>query len=176
MIVRQAERNDASALSELAIETYADAFGHSFSADDLAAEVNANMSEACFVRYIDDDVVLIGEIDGRVVGYVQFGAVGAGIEAAHPEDQELRRVYVRPGFQGQGIGRRLMDAAFDHPQLRGACNVYLEVWERNPRAQRFYRRHGFEVIGARQFEVASGAPTDLELIMVHRFPQAAGPE
>jgi ribosomal protein S18 acetylase RimI-like enzyme len=176
MILRQAERSDASELSELTIETYVGAFGHSFSADDLAAEMRANTSEACFERYVDEDIVLIGEIDRRVVGYVQFGAVGTGIEAAHPEDREVRRVYVRPGFQGQGIGRRLMDAAFDHPQLRGACNVYLEVWERNLGAQRFYQRHGFEVIGARRFEVASGAPTDLELIMVRRLLEPEGPE
>ena len=168
MIIRQAERSDASALSDLATQTYTDAFGHSFSADDLAAEIRANMSEACFDRYIDEDVVLIGEIDGRAVGYVQFGSVGAAVDAASAGDRELRRVHVRPGFQGQGIGRRLMDAAFDHPHLKGARSVYLEVWERNHGAQRFYRRYGFEVIGARRFEVASGAPTDLDLIMVRR--------
>jgi ribosomal protein S18 acetylase RimI-like enzyme len=168
MIIRQAERSDASALSDLAIETYTGTFGHSFSTGDLAAEVDANMSEACFERYIDDDIVLIGEIEGRAVGYVQFGTVGSAVRAVSPDDREMRRVYVRPGFQGQGIGRRLMDAAFDHPQLKGARNVYLDVWERNQDAQRFYRRYGFEVIGARRFEVASGAPTDLELIMVRR--------
>jgi ribosomal protein S18 acetylase RimI-like enzyme len=166
MIIRRAERSDASALSDLTIETYTDAFGHSFRADDLAAEVGANMSEACFERYIDDDVVLIAEIDGRAVGYVQFGTIGAAAQAASPDDRELRRVYVHPGFQGQGIGRRLMDAAFDHPHLKGARNVYLDVWERNHGAQRFYRRYGFEVIGARRFDVASGTPTDLDLIMV----------
>jgi hypothetical protein len=73
MIIRQAERSDASALSDLTIETYTDAFGYSFSPDDLAVEAHANMFAACFERYIDDDVVLIGEIEGRAVGYVQFG-------------------------------------------------------------------------------------------------------
>jgi ribosomal protein S18 acetylase RimI-like enzyme len=171
MIIRQAERSDAPALSDLAIQTYTEAFGYSFSADDLDAEIRANMSEACFDRYIQEDVVLIGEIDGRVVGYVQFGTVGTAAG-----DLELRRVYVRPGFQRQGIGRRLMDAAFEHPRLKGARNVYLEVWEHNHGAQRFYRRYGFEVIGARRFEVASGVPADSELMMVRRSATQAESE
>lgn len=68
MIIRRAVKSDARALSELAIETYSQAFGHSFSAGDLAAEVHANLTDACFERHIDEDIVLIGEIGGRVVG------------------------------------------------------------------------------------------------------------
>jgi diamine N-acetyltransferase len=171
MIIRRAVKSDARALSELAIETYANAFGHSFSAGDLAAEVHANLTEACFARYIDDDIVLIGEVDGRVVGYVQFGAVGTLVEAASAEDREVRRVYVHPDRQRQGIGKRLMDAALGHPELRCARDVYLDVWERNHGALRFYSGYGFEVIGAHRFDVASGAATDPDLIMVRRSPR-----
>jgi hypothetical protein len=52
IVVRRAAKSDARVLSELATETYADAFGHSFSARDLTAEMRANLMEACFERYI----------------------------------------------------------------------------------------------------------------------------
>jgi ribosomal protein S18 acetylase RimI-like enzyme len=61
-----------------------------------------------------------------------------------------------------------MEAALAHPQLKEARSIYLDVWERNHEALRFYRRYGFDVVGAHRFEVASGAPTDLDLIMVRR--------
>jgi ribosomal protein S18 acetylase RimI-like enzyme len=168
MIIRTAGRSDARALSELAIATYSDAFGHSFSAADLAAHLRENLSEACFERFLDADVFLLAAVDDRVVGYVQFGAASLPVGTASKTDQELRRLYVHTDFQGQGIGTSLIAAALDHPQLKGARNIYLDVWERNDGAQGFYRRYGFEAIGARDFAVASGAATDRDVIMVRR--------
>lgn len=66
-----------------------------------------------------------------------------------------------------------MEAAFGHPELECARDVYLDVWERNHAALSFYKRYGFEVIGARRFDVASGAATDPDLIMVRR---SSGPQ
>ncbi len=66
------------------------------------------------------------------------------------------------------LARQTYTAALDHPLLKDAAEVYLDVWEHNPGAQRFYRRYGFEVITTRRFEVASGAPTSLDLVMVRR--------
>jgi ribosomal protein S18 acetylase RimI-like enzyme len=168
MIIRRAAKSDARALSELAIKTYADAFGHSLSAADLAAHLQANLSEACFEGFIDDDVILIAEMGDRAIGYVQFGAVSVPVESASAGDREVRRLYVHPEFQGRGVGKRLLDAALDHPQLKAAGNIHLDVWEQNHGAQRLYRRYGFDVIGAHGFDVESGAPTDLDLIMVRR--------
>ncbi len=135
---------------------------------DLAAHLRENLSEACFEKFLDEDVFLLAAIENRVVGYVQFGAVNMPVETASGADRELRRLYVHSDFQGRGVGTSLMKAALDHPQLTGAHNIYLDVWERNDGAQRFYRRYGFEAIGARDFAVASGAATDRDVIMVRR--------
>lgn len=147
---------------------YAEAFGHSFSACDLAAHLQANLSETCFEAFIDDDVILIAEMDGPAIGYVQFGTVSLPVEGVAAGDREVRRLYVHPEFRGGGVGKHLMEAALDHPQLKAAGSIYLDVWEQNHVAQNLYRRYGFEVIGARRFEVESGAPMDLDLIMVRR--------
>jgi ribosomal protein S18 acetylase RimI-like enzyme len=61
-----------------------------------------------------------------------------------------------------------MQAALADPQLEHASTIYLDVWEHNPGALRFYRRHGFEVISTRTFAVESGAATSLDLIMARR--------
>jgi hypothetical protein len=47
--IRQATLDDVPALCELAKRTWADAFGHSVSAEDEAAELEASRSEAYFV-------------------------------------------------------------------------------------------------------------------------------
>jgi ribosomal protein S18 acetylase RimI-like enzyme len=164
LIIRQAQESDAKALSELAIKTYVDAYGHSFSDSDLAWHLEKHLSPSNFARTISEDIVLLAEIGGRIIGYVQFGA--ANTFSDRKEDRELRRLYVHPEFQNQGYGGSLMDAALRHPRMNDAESIYLDVWEQNPAAQRFYQRYGFEIVGTRRFEVKSGASTSLDLIMV----------
>jgi diamine N-acetyltransferase len=162
MIIRAVETGEIAALAELARRTFSEAFGHSFSTSDLA------LSDAYFRAAADVDVFLIAEIEARLIGYVQFGAVEIPAPGRSPGDQELRRLYVQSGFQGRGIGQQLLDAALHHPHLKVAANVFLDVWEQNDGARRLYERYGFAVVGAHAFAVASGATSTRDLIMVRR--------
>jgi ribosomal protein S18 acetylase RimI-like enzyme len=160
--IRPAQTGDVAALSALARQTYAAAFGHSMSEADLAAHLARNLSDASVARIIAEDTVLVAELEGRLVGYVQFGA--AAPDYGHGAASELRRLYVHADFQNAGVGARLMEAALR--ELEGGGPVALDVWEHNHGAQRFYRRFGFEAVGSRAFAVDSGAETSLDLIMV----------
>lgn len=74
--------------------------------------------------------VWVAETDGAVVGYVAV------------DGRELNDLYVRPGWQGQGIGAALL------AQARVASPEGLELWafQRNAGARRFYERHGFVAV------------------------------
>lgn len=164
--LREAQPDDAERLSALAIYCYSEAFGHSFTPEDLAAHLAQQLAPSRVAQMIDEDRVILAEVGDRLVGFVQFGALHD--PAAQPGDQELRRLYVHPELQYQGYGSALMEAALRLPLLQRAERVYLDVWEHNHGAQRFYRRYGFEVVGTRRFEVESGAATSRDLIMVRR--------
>lgn len=169
--IRMASESDIESLSRLAVRTYTDSFGSSFTPEDLRCHLERELSPAAFARILARDVMLVAEQRARLVAFAQFGpAVGATRDAASAA--ELRRLYVDVEFQGLGIGTRLTVAALAHPVLAGAQRVYLDVWEKNEAAQRLYRRHGFVPVGTRPFAVASGAETTPEIIMV-RF-QGAG--
>jgi len=56
-------------------------------------------------------------------------------------------VFVRPEERGSGLTDVLFDAALEWAWSRGAERVRLIVHEDNARAQRFYRRVGFEPSG-----------------------------
>ncbi len=166
MQIRQAEPNDTQALSKLARQTYVAAFGHSFSPADLAAHLENNFSATQVGRMLAEDVILVAELEDRMVGFVQFGPGSLLANGASSGEQELRRLYVLAEFQNKGIGGMLMSAALEHPSLKQATRVYLDVWEHNPGAQRLYARHGFEVVDKRQFVHDSGELGDFDLIMV----------
>ncbi len=155
-MIRATTGADLAALSAPARETWTDAFGESLGPEDVAAHLAKHLSPESFALHLAEDVLLVSELDGALVGY------------AHLSPGELRRLYVRRELENRGIGARLMRAALEHPCLRDAASVSLDVWEENLGAQRFYRRFGFEVTGSRRFEVQSGAATGLDLIMTRR--------
>lgn len=170
--VRPARSSDMVALAELARNTYAEAFGHSLSPGDLAAHLRERLSETVLARAVaGGDVILVAEVEGALVGFVQFARLFSQPSASdqHPlASHEIRRLYVRADHRNRGLGRRLMDAALDDPLLRHASAIVLDVWERNDGAQRFYERYGFTVVGAHRPDYASGPAADTDLIMVRR--------
>lgn len=52
-----------------------------------------------------------------------------------------------PAYRGQGLGRRLLQAALDHARQIGAEKVELSVYTTNAPAIALYRRCGFNEIG-----------------------------
>lgn len=162
--IRIAEPSDAKELSALAITTYTAAFGDSMPRSDLEERTSLNLSPAAFSIILSNDVVVVAQSSRGLIGFVQFGRAAASSESG--AQAELRRLYVLASHQNRGVGSRLMEAALAHPLLAGAQSVVLDVWQENVAAQRFYGRYGFRVVGEREFELASGAPTTPDLVMV----------
>ena len=52
-------------------------------------------------------------------------------------------MWVRPAHQGQGIGRRLLDAVVAFIRTQGARETFLGVAEGNEPARRLYETYGF---------------------------------
>ncbi len=152
-------------LTGLAYTTFWDAFAdHPKNApDDLAAY----MRQAFSIERITEDladsrcIFLIAEIDGAAAGYAKLirGSIEPGITAERPI--ELSRLYSHQQYLGKGVGQALMDACFDRARAEGCDAMWLGVWEYNPRAQRFYEKNGFEVVGSHVFQLGTDAQTDL---------------
>jgi ribosomal protein S18 acetylase RimI-like enzyme len=145
--IRPATLRDVPALSALAKRTWSDAFGDSINPEDEAVELETRRSGTYFIKALREQTILVAEADGTLVGYVQFGDVGIPEVEVQPGDQGLQRIYVDAALQGRGLGRRLMNAALEHPRLKGASRVFLTVWEKNERAVRLYESLGFQRFG-----------------------------
>src|SRR5690606_21935506 len=106
-------------------------------------------------------------VDGEKAGYLKW---------IHPTDKYLEhvnvdwkapflleRLYFLPSHCGQGLGSVAL--AFVESYARhqaGADVLYLSVWDRNYRAQRFYQKHGFRTLGSFRYPV--GKELDHELL------------
>ncbi len=164
ILVREATLGDLAALTELTRVTFAETFTH-YPEEELAAYLAQHYS-ADRIRHalsVPTRRTWLAEGGGGLLGY----AVAGDADLPHPEITEragqLHRLYLRPPAKGLGIGRRLMDTALDWLASQGRGPVYLGVWEKNLRAQDFYRSYGFRRVGDYQYPV--GSTVDLEFIL-----------
>lgn len=163
--IRQATPDDAKLLTDLAYTTFWDAFAHhpKNAPDDLNHYMRQAFSFEQTVTEMDDEksIFLICELDGEAAGYAKIiiDNIEPGITAERPI--ELNRLYSHQRFLGQGIGQTLMDACFDRAREENRDVMWLGVWEYNPRAQRFYEKNGFRVVGSHVFQLGEDAQTDL---------------
>jgi ribosomal-protein-alanine N-acetyltransferase len=98
---------------------------------------------------------LVADERGRVLGY-------AGLAATRHE-ADVQTVAVDPDRQGEGLGRRLLDALLAEARRRGCADVFLEARADNERAIELYRRSGFEQVGVRRGYYRPG-PVDAVLM------------
>jgi ribosomal-protein-alanine N-acetyltransferase len=81
--------------------------------------------------------------DGVLVGYAGVSRLGR----KPPFEYEVHTIGVDPAYQGQGIGRRLLDKLL---QFADGGVVYLEVRTDNEAAIALYRSVGFTQVGLRR--------------------------
>ena len=87
------------------------------------------------LRFFDEHVLTETTVhlaldDGRLVGFGAF------------TPESVVQLYVHVDHLGQGIGTQLLDVA----KAQAGHRLWLYTFVTNTRAQRFYERHGFEVV------------------------------
>ncbi|MGE9549623.1 GNAT family N-acetyltransferase [Erwinia amylovora] len=91
-----------------------------------------------FDRVTLGERVLVAEDDGHRTGFA----------AVLPNDNFLHSLFVDPAWQGRGVGSELVKAVQNSFTSTGA----LKCLKANVRAQAFYLKHGWKVIGSGESE------------------------
>ena len=161
-LIRRAVPADAEELARFAARTFSETFGGENTPEDLALHVSKTYGPAQQGAELRDPAMttLLAEVEGRLAGYAQIrvGPVPSPVSGDAPI--ELLRFYVDAPWQGQGLARRLMAAVEEEALRRGARTLWLGVWERNARAQAFYRKCGFVDVGEQLFMLGTDRQRD----------------
>ena len=102
--------------------------------------------------------------------------VAAGCVAVRRSDEtgcEMKRLYVRPAFQGIGCGRQLAERAIAWARAAGYRRIRLDTLPSMTDAQRMYERLGFKDVPPYRFNPIAGTRY-LELTLVMNASQIDG--
>jgi ribosomal protein S18 acetylase RimI-like enzyme len=161
--IRRASAGDAAMLSAFGARTFFEAFASDNTPEDMEQHLRSAWRPELQSAEIADpllDTLLACDASGAPAGFAQLraGHAPAGVATRHAI--ELKRFYVDRPWQGRGLARQLMDAVIARALERGALELWLGVWERNQRAQAFYRKCGFRQVGTQIFVVGKDPQTD----------------
>lgn len=121
-----------------------------FSSEKLAMELADKGSRFYFAQ-----------IDDVVVGYLKVNTGAAQTERMDHPSLEIERIYVLKDYHGKQVGQLLFDKAMAIARELEVDDVWLGVWEANPRAIGFYRKNGFDEFGKHVFKLGDDEQTDI---------------
>lgn len=141
MFVRTAGERDLNAVRELLVETWHDTYDAIYGPQRVTEITDDWHSLASLKsRLTRPNAEFLVADDGKQLG-------GMAYAEAAPDGRSvmLRQLYVRPAFQGRGIGGMLLDEIVE--SFFDATRFTLEVEAANAKAVGFYLAQGFEEIG-----------------------------
>lgn len=105
-----------------------------------AMQVVAKESKERFVQdYFGPEAGLwLAWIDGQIAGCIALRALN------NAETAEIKRMYVRPGWRGRGIGQKLLEQAERFARATGYRRIYLDTTDGMVAAAQLYRQNGYE--------------------------------
>ena len=151
--IRKATIADLNLISVLAITTHYEAYFELDPSHDLA--------DYC-VRFFNLETVkeelenpnltyLIAEFAGNAVGFAELRE-GKKIECMKGENAiEIQRIYVIEPMKGKRIGKALFEKCCEIGREKGYTTLWLGVWDKNIKAQKFYEKIGMKNVGTTDF-------------------------
>jgi ribosomal protein S18 acetylase RimI-like enzyme len=161
--IRWVLRGDAEALAEVHANAWLAAY-RGLMSDRFLDEISVEAWAARWTESLSRDElppIRVAIRDGALVGFCVVATPSRDDDLSE-EFAEVVALNVKPEAWRSGIGRVLMTDALDRFRRDGWQVVSLWVVDGNDRAQRFYRRLGFEFDGARIHDQADGA-TELRM-------------
>jgi len=165
--VRPAIEADASTLASVAAATFPLACPPGTGAESMASFIREHLSEERMAEYLADPSrwLFLAESAGEAIGYTM-------LVLGEPRDvdvlsaltvrptAEVSKCYVLADRHGSGVAAALLATTVDAAQTAGAVGAWLGVNQHNARANAFYERQGFRLVGTKHFMVGDEPQDD----------------
>jgi len=149
-------------LRDISIETYRDTFAESNS----EALMQQYFDNALNAEKLSQEFHTVGShfyfiyLNEQVAGFLKINLESAQSDDVAQNSLEIERFYIRKQHLRKGLGKRLMQFAFDIAKQLDKATLWLGVWEHNDSALAFYGGLGFYKIGEHPFNMGGDIQTD----------------
>jgi ribosomal protein S18 acetylase RimI-like enzyme len=160
--LRKAKIEELQAVLELAIEVYTDTFANDNSPENLEAFFKESYTTEKFKSEFKepDSALYVALDDLKIVGFLRLRKSNEVDKYLGKNHVELHRLYVHRDYQGSSVSKMFMEEALTYAKEKKHEWIWLGVWEKNFRAQKFYTKWGFEKFSEHIFQMGDDPQTD----------------
>jgi diamine N-acetyltransferase len=160
--IREATIHDIPTMREVAISSYTDTFAiHNTPENMEAFYADTYDLKKLQAEFHEPNTRLLLAFEGNnQVGFVRLRMSDEVENLIGKNTIELQRLYVLTSAQGKSVGRLLMEASMAYAKQGKYEWIWLGVWEKNFRAQRFYENWGFEKFSEHTFWMGDDPQVD----------------
>lgn len=151
--IRRAALEDAAGIAKVHVDTWRTAYTGLVPDEVLANmtyEQREDMWRNILTNWSHANFVYVAAAADQIVGFVSGGKLR---EDKPGYTGELYAIYLLQNTQGQGLGRRLVEALASALIEQGHTTMLLWVFRDNPPARGFYEALGGQVVSDKTFEL-----------------------
>ena len=154
---------DIDKLQKIGKKTFQETFGSDNSEEDMKEYLEEGFSKQKIATELADEKsqFYIAEFGDNVIGYLKINTGQSQTEIKDENALEIERIYVLKEYHGKKVGQILYEKAIKISRQEKVNYVWLGVWEKNPRAIRFYQKNGFIEFDKHIFRLGDDQQTDI---------------
>ena len=163
MKIRNVNIQDIEKLKGIGKRTFTETFSSDNSEENITEYLDNGFSTEKLKTELTDKNAefYFAELKGRVIGYLKVNSGQSQTEIKDKNYLEIERIYVLKEYHGKKVGQLLYEKAIKIAKSKNAEYVWLGVWEKNPRAIKFYEKNGFVPFDKHIFKLGNDKQTDI---------------
>ena len=147
LVIRPWQKTDLPSIRRITWQSWVSTYSSFIPEGDLKSYFDIHYSEASLLSIFDDPLAqgFIAEMGDYIAGYIRLSFSRDESRLYVPS------LHVLPDFQGQGVGRRLLDAAEGYAAEKRTDRLWIGVMVKNTQALVLYRKVGFQFVREEPF-------------------------
>jgi ribosomal protein S18 acetylase RimI-like enzyme len=153
IIIEKARPEDADFIIELGRRTFVETYGEFTDPGNVELYVNESFTDKVIAEELSTPHArfYIAYLEGMPVGFCKLRN-NRQPKAIEGRTLEVQRIYVLKEFQGYHVGKALMEKVKQIAREERYKVIWLQVWQKNEKAIRFYQNAGFVVYDTTGFQ------------------------
>ena len=142
-------------------------FKETFADDNTEENMQKYLSEGFSIGKLTTEITnpnsefYLASSTNKTIGYLKINSGQSQTELKDSSSIEIERIYVLNKFHGKNLGQLLYNKALEIAHQKNVEYIWLGVWEKNPRAIRFYKKNGFVEFDKHVFILGDDEQTDI---------------
>lgn len=161
--IKKVTLNEIDRLQNISRQTFYETYSAVNTKENMSRYLEENFStERLSLELINEHTVFyFAIIESEVIGYIKLNFMEAQTEQGLNDTLEIERIYVLSEYHGKNVGQLLFQKAVSLAKEEQMDYVWLGVWEKNPKAIRFYEKNGFVAFGTHLFLLGEDEQNDI---------------